>query len=246
MSAGSSEAPGTRPRRPALRSLALPVDELGITHGSKLERWVEWLRQRADHKLSERGIATRGAVVELAHFHPEYAHYEPSAWSYFRAAVRQRDVGPDDVFVDFGCGRGRVLYQAAHLPFARVIGVEISERLSREARANIAGVRDRLAARRIEIVHADATQFEIPDDMTFAYFFHPFTGDAFRRVIDRMLESLDRHPRRLRLVYVCPSMEEYLHETGRFRLHRRVKGGWRDTEVTRRILIYDALPADVV
>ena len=63
--------------------------------------------------------------------------------------------------------------------------------------------------------------FEIPDDMTVAYFYYPFVGETFQRVIDNIIASLDRRPRRTRLVYVLPVMEEYILETGRFHLRNR-------------------------
>ena len=50
--------------------------------------------------------------------------------------LRPRDEG--DVFVDFGCGKGRVLFLAARYRFARIIGVELSERMAEQARRNLA------------------------------------------------------------------------------------------------------------
>jgi hypothetical protein len=146
-----------------------------------------------------------------------------------RRVLPRREVGADDVFIDIGSGMGRVVFQAAGYPFKRVIGVELSEELNRVARANIENNRDRLFCRDVELVTADATDYRLPDDVTVAYFANPFTGDIFRTVIEQLLESLDRRPRRLRLIYRNPVEHDYLMSTGRFRPVRRLRG-WRPTE----------------
>src|SRR5687768_8299951 len=56
---------------------------------------------------------------------PERHRYEPSRWFYMRRALWRERIGPDDVFVDFGAGKGRAVIQAAHRPFGRVVGVDI-------------------------------------------------------------------------------------------------------------------------
>jgi hypothetical protein len=69
------------------------------------------------------------------------------------------------------------------------------------ARLNIERNRHRLKCQDVEIVTADATKYEIPNDLTIAYFFSPFTGEAFERVIDNLVESpnvLPEPPHRLR------------------------------------------------
>jgi tRNA G46 methylase TrmB len=40
-------------------------------------------------------------------------------------ALRKVGASDHDVFVEFGCGKGRVVHQAARWPLKRVIGVEI-------------------------------------------------------------------------------------------------------------------------
>jgi hypothetical protein len=75
--------------------------------------------------------------------------------------------------------------------------------------------------------------------MTVAYFFNPFVGETFSRVIDNIVASLDRHPRRVRLVYVIPSMEDYILGTGRFRLVRSRRFVYE--RVRQRIALYESV-----
>ena len=181
-------------------------------------------------------------AVELDHFHPERTWYLPSDWRDLRRALRGIEVGPVDVFVDFGSGKGRIVYEAARQPFGKVIGVEVSDRLNQIARKNIERNRHKLRCRRIDLVTADAVHFAIPDDMTVAYFYHPFSGDTFKNVIDNIVRSLDRRPRRLTIVYQIPLMEDYLLSTGRFAVLRTVKYRQDDPH---RMTVYQSRPASL-
>jgi SAM-dependent methyltransferase len=202
-------------------------------------RWKagKWLRDL----VFERGLDTSAQAIERDHMHPDRVWYQPSGWNYLPSVLGRKDVSPTDVFVDFGSGKGRVLYQAAKYPFARVIGVEISAALSEAARRNLAHSRQRLACTSVEVVTADATEFEIPDDMTYAYFYYPFVGDTFARVIANIVASLDRNPRRLRIIYAVTEMESAILETGRFRRTRTRR--IRDVSgIPHHISVYESLP----
>jgi hypothetical protein len=198
------------------------------------------IRRYVANLFFERGIETAGSQVELDHFNRERTPYGPSDWLDLRRALPKRDVGPKDVFVDFGSGKGRIVYQAARYPFARVIGVEISAKLNQVAQANIDRNTQKLTCQNVELVTVDAAAFVIPDDVTVAYFYHPFTDQTFRIVIDNIVESIDHNPRRVKLIYQWPLMESYILETGRFKLARTLKHGRRNL---RRIAVYVHEPA---
>ena len=139
-----------------------------------------------------------GHVSEPEHDHPDRVHYVPSpAWMLPRV-LRLLGVSDRDTLVDFGCGKGRVVHQAAKRPFRRVIGVEISPALAEIARTNLATRRHQHRCPNVEIVVADAKEFRVPDDLTIAYFWHPFMGETFEAVLRRIVDSIDRHPRRVR------------------------------------------------
>lgn len=150
--------------------------------------------------------------------------YEPSGWLDLRRILKPADVGPGDVFVDLGAGKGRILLQAARYPFKRVVGVELSPRLAAVAQENIVASRESLCCRDIEVVVADAVEYEIPDDATVIYMYNPFSGPVFEAVVDNLLASVARRPRRVRVVYRTPLERERLEATGRFTLERSVAG----------------------
>ena len=170
---------------------------------------------------------------------PERIRYVATGRFVVPRVLRRIRVGKDDVFIDFGSGKGRVVYQAARFPFKRVIGVELAEELNRIARYNIDQNRDRVACGAVELVTADAVTYQVPDDVTVAYFYHPFEGRIFARVIANLVASLDRNPRQLRVIYVYPRSADQLLKTGRFELERKMKAPrpalrqWHDVLVFR-------------
>jgi len=204
--------------------------EGGITRArvSRLLTLPFWaIHDRLGDLLFERGVDSGTARQEYIN-DPDRAAvghqpYGATEWLDLVRALRAVRPGPDDVFVDFGSGKGRVISRAAMYPLKRVVGVELSEPLNEVARANLEVVRPRLKTPEIEIVTADATTWEVPDDMTIGFLFNPFLGDVFRAVMDNIVRSLDRNPRRIRLVYVNPVEEEKILETGRFRVSRRLR-----------------------
>ncbi len=105
-------------------------------------------------------------------------------------------IGRNDVFLDYGSGKGRVLLHAARRPFARVIGLELHESECEIARSNLEIAANRLRCREVDVICGDATVWRVPDDVTYIYMFNPFKGEIFKAVLDRVCESLDRRPRR--------------------------------------------------
>jgi hypothetical protein len=191
-----------------------------------------WLRRHVVDGVQDQVRGTHTADwVELAELGVAGEHrirYVPSPWSTLRRVLPPSEVDDRDVFVDFGAGMGRMVLQAAEFPFSKVIGVELSEDLCRIARTNVDGARPRLRCPEVEIVHADVLDYTVPDDVTVAYFYNPFSGPIFTAVVQKLIDSVDRCPRRLRIVYHDPAEEDTLLVTCRIRLLRSTRG-WRPT-----------------
>ena len=67
---------------------------------------------------------------------------------------------------------------------------------------------------------ADVAEFRVPDDVTIGYLFYPFVNETLDAAIRGIIESIDRHPRRVRLIYVWPppTALSMILATKRFRL----------------------------
>ena len=188
-------------------------------------------RRALEYALFDRrfDVDTDGFVTlaELGVAEADCNDYKPAKYLSLRRILPPREVTDEDVFIDFGSGKGRVVLQAAFsYPFRRVYGVELAEELHRIALHNVEVNRDRLRCRDVRLTLSDVLDYEIPDDVTVAFFYNPFGGEVFETVIRRLLDSVDRHPRPLRVVYGNPREEEMLLRTGRFRQIRALRG-WR-------------------
>lgn len=190
------------------------------------------LRGLADRAL-DRGLGTSAHRIEPEHDHPDRIQYVPSAWHVLPRALRYIGVSEKDTFVDFGSGKGRVLHQAAKRPFRRVIGVEISPALGEAARASLDANKRRYRCRDIQVVVSDAADFRVPDDMTIAYLFHPFRDETLDAVLGNIVDSMDRNPRTVHLIYVRPEQPARVLATGRFRLVKEQRTRFLDTSLSR-------------
>ncbi len=158
--------------------------------------------------------------------------YEPSPWLVLRRVLSPREVGSDDVFLDFGSGKGPAVLQAARYPFRRVIGVEISPELHAIAQRNIERALPTLPCQNIELVCVAAQEYEVPDDVTVVYFYNPFRGPVFADVVKNLVASLARRPRTARIIYLNPVEEAKLLAAGArvIKAHRGLRPGKKWSE----------------
>lgn len=168
--------------------------------------------------------------------------YEPAEWRALPRILHRGEIGPEDVFLDFGSGMGRVVLQAARYGPRRVIGVELAPELDEIARDNVERNRERLKCNDIELHTADAIEFELPDDVTIFFFNNPFTGEIFARVMEKIVASIEANPRHVRIVYRNPLEHEAVIATERFRLARTwQRGSWRGRPRGVAIHLYESV-----
>lgn len=179
------------------------------------------LRNRLDDFFWERrlGITTTGRVdihQPDSHFYGTFAY-----WSIFRILDRL-DWRCDDVFVDIGCGKGRVVCCAAMRPIRKAVGVDLEASLCEQARLNASAMRHRNAS--IEIIHAPAQEVNYTE-CTKILLFNPFGATTLRQVIASIRRALVANPRQLDLIYVNPVHDDVIAETRGF--ERLERWHWR-------------------
>ena len=152
--------------------------------------------------------------------------YQPTGIPAFRALLRTLPLPRNTGFVDYGCGKGRVLLLAADAGFQRVLGVEFSPQLCDIARTNAARYRARKSnLPPIEIVEVDASRYDPPADVGVFYFYCPFDELLMRAAVDRILESLRLHPREGWLIYNLPRHRQAVEAHPEFMLEREMIAG---------------------
>jgi SAM-dependent methyltransferase len=186
--------------------------------GSLVERQVERLDPVFDRKLR---------TADSTPFANGFYVSGPSPWHILPRALRRVGASPQDVFVDFGCGTGRVVHQAAKRPLKKVIGVEVIAPVAQRAETLVAAHRHRYRCDTVEIVNCDVRRFPIPHDLTIAYLgqVQGFSEEVLGTLLRNLIVSIDRRPRRVRLIYHQPRYRggtlpatPMVHATERFRL----------------------------
>ena len=88
---------------------------------------------------------------------------------------------------------------------------------------------------------SDAKDFRVPDDLTVGYFYFPFGEEILATVLQGIVESLDRHPRRVWLIYYRPMPRAFstVLKTGRFRLVKEQSSRLRNQ--TDHVAIFESL-----
>jgi len=131
------------------------------------------------------------------------------------------------VFVDFGSGKGKAMFMAAERSFHKVIGVEFSIELVEICRKNLEIFKQKTNTKtEFEIVHMDASQYEIPADANLLFFSNPFNEMLTTKVIDNILKSYERAPREVWVVHLYPQGNMAFAKHPRFQLEHESRDGF--------------------
>ena len=122
-------------------------------------------------------------------------------------------------FIDYGSGKGRVLFVAAGFPFKEVLGIEFSRELHEVAQQNIARLPPEITrCGAVRSIHGDAASFEPPKSDLVCYFYNPFERPIMAVVAARLIARHDQFGCRIIIIYVDPRHRETFEETGKFEI----------------------------
>jgi tRNA A58 N-methylase Trm61 len=134
--------------------------------------------------------------------------YGPTSYSFLEELRDYLKLTPEDVFIDFGAGKGRIICFLAGERVKKVVGVELDPVMLAAARKNI----DSLKAKNspVELVGGDAAAFDVSEGTIF-FFYWPFEYKTFNQILQNIKKSMDSRPRSVRLVYVsCPHRQRWI------------------------------------
>lgn len=183
-------------------------------------------------------------IVYNNRYNDDYYRYEPTSYSGLICAFDELEdvLTKYDRLVDFGCGKGRVLFYVNQRFQCEVCGVEIDEELYELALDNRAyyNTRFRDTMEKIELIHGKAEDYEVrPEDNVF-YFFNPFEINIYEQVIANIVESVEKYPRRVFVMMYYPKVEyvrymKHMH----FKLFRIAKLPTYDMDWDEKVVIYE-------
>lgn len=120
----------------------------------------------------------------------------------------------ESTFIDFGCGKGRVLLLALEHGFNDVLGIEISPELSLRCRQNLARAAQQHPDSKVVLMEADAAEIELPPGPVTAFFFNPFHGPPLERVAQNLASNAEKNGAEVWLVYLNPLHAEVFVRQG--------------------------------
>jgi SAM-dependent methyltransferase len=126
--------------------------------------------------------------------------------SIIRKCLDVINIPADAVFIDIGCGKGRVLVVAAEYPFQAIIGIELSDFLCDLARRNIAKLPKSVAAERIRIVNGDASTPVLADaPCVVVFLYNPFHRPLVTKLVQHLEQEIaKKQDRVVWVVYYNP------------------------------------------
>jgi len=132
------------------------------------------------------------------------AYQATSAFAFSRL-LRKIEIPRQCGFVDFGCGRGRVLLLAADAGFERVVGIEFASELVVDARRNVQRWTESSGRTcQMSVIEGDVLDYVVAKQDAVFFLFNPFDDVVLDGVLDRIELSLDMHPRNAWIIYHNP------------------------------------------
>ena len=113
----------------------------------------------------------------------------------------------EHTFVDVGCGKGKVLLEAAKHGFKKCIGIDFSDDLCRIAQKNSQIFQDGIFCDRIKIIKKDARHYKFDNDENLIFMFNPFGESSLKEVLNNIYNSLAKNPRKLLMIYHTPKYD---------------------------------------
>lgn len=146
-------------------------------------------------------------------FDLERAHgYGPSGKNFLQEVISDFTISSSDCIIDVGCGKGSAMKYLLEFPFARVDGVELSARIADIATQNFL----RMKENRCKVFTGDAGNFKQFDAYNYIYFYNPFPPIVMSEVIENLKESLLRTDREIVIIYMSPTCNNVITESGVF------------------------------
>ena len=171
----------------------------------KIIYWEKVVDKIRDHRFN---VHTGGSIPTL--FEGAY-QYSTIPYRMISNILDYLELKPSDVFVDLGCGKGRVLCCAAQYAMKEIVGVEIDEHLYQIAKENAEHLKFRHTP--IQVIHCPAQDYDYADGTLF-WLFKPFDLDTMKDVLAKIKKSIDTNPRSIQIVYIniAPDQESYLDQ----------------------------------
>ena len=121
------------------------------------------------------------------------------------------DLDEDDHIVDFGSGKGRIVFYINHFFRCYSNGVEMNEIYYNESLLNKSKYiqKHKKMEDKVNFYCNLSQNYNVEEKDNKFYFFNPFSVQIFMKVIENILKSFEKNPRDMDLIIYYPS-DEYI------------------------------------
>lgn len=175
----------------------------------------------------ELNIKTTGLIEWPSGVNMDYLRTESSSYADLDRFIEEYDRLKNPRLVDFGSGKGRVLYYLNHKMGIPTTGIEINNAAFSHLVQNYADYVDKFPKRGqdISLLEIKAEDYQVRADDNVFYFFNPFMVNVFEKVINNIEGSVANHPRIVDIVLYYPeiSFSYYLDHRTSFKKIQQIK-----------------------
>lgn len=157
----------------------------------------------------------------------QYHRYEPTPYEGLEQLFMEYVLPENAVFVDMGCGKGRVPIYVHHRFGIPAIGVEMDTKFFVEAEHNGEQYLKKAKYHQIPLTFFNdlAERYIVTASDNVFFFFNPFSVHILRQVMANIFDSLNTYPRKIHIILYYPSEEylRYLQDELQFKLLHEVR-----------------------
>ena len=136
--------------------------------------------------------------------------YVPTSYFFLEKLFKHFPFRTEDHLIDFGCGKGRVLFMAAINSCECVTGYEINEERYTSLVKNINNYQEKFGRKTVFYTYKDDAQNIEIDTIETAnkfFFFNPFHLKIYIKVVNKVMISLKNNPRNIAVFLYQPHVK---------------------------------------
>ncbi len=172
-------------------------------------------------------IETTGLIEWPRGVNLDYFRTESSSYKDLDRLIKHYDFRGHSRLVDYGSGKGRIVFYFNYRLGIPTTGIEVNQVTFSHLTQNLANYAEIFPKKAADIVLTDekAEEYEVKPTDDIFYFFNPFTINIFEKVMHKIEQSLEEHPREADIILYYPGVaySYYLDRHSSFDLIQTIK-----------------------
>lgn len=172
------------------------------------------------------GIRTTGINRLSPKEYPDNFQTESTDYYVLDELFKEYQFQTEGRFVDFGCGKGRVLFYVNYHFKRQVVGIELNPTSYRQLEENRQNYLNKYphAQDMFTLYQGYAEGYAIDPLDTIFYFFNPFALNIVKQILKNIMYSIETHPRSIEIIFYYPNyaLDNFIEQIPQLKLHASV------------------------